>query len=257
MESKKYGRCNKNSIPERWEIYSNFNTPINGTCILPCKTPINDKLYNNGVRSGQLNADQHFTPQDLITQVRENLNLEVKCVIDFTNTDRYYNANILEDSGIIYKKIRCPGKVIPPEYVYEEFSEAMQSFVPGLTDCSVIAVHCTHGVNRTGYIICKYLMDKLNYAVEDAIHKYEEARGHCIERKEYTDKLRTLSRIKQPFNGYQHINNPGTSIEQNSNVRKRQSKILTDGISHPRYINTYKLIHFVQYYLYFEFSCLI
>ena len=33
----------------------------------------------------------------------------------------------------------------------------------------LIGVHCTHGVNRTGYLICRYLIDKLHWEPENAI----------------------------------------------------------------------------------------
>ncbi len=47
-------------------------------------------------------------------------------------------------------------------------------FVPSLAitfeiSGGLVAVHCTHGINRTGYLICRYLMDSLNWNAEDAI----------------------------------------------------------------------------------------
>ena len=35
-------------------------------------------------------------------------------------------------------------------------------------DC-LIGVHCTHGVNRTGYLICRYLIQKLKWDPDVAI----------------------------------------------------------------------------------------
>ena len=37
-------------------------------------------------------------------------------------------------------------------------------FVDGL-----IGVHCTHGVNRTGYLICRYLIERLQWNPDKAI----------------------------------------------------------------------------------------
>ncbi len=34
---------------------------------------------------------------------------------------------------------------------------------------ALIGVHCTHGVNRTGYLICRYLVQKLKWEPESAI----------------------------------------------------------------------------------------
>lgn len=33
----------------------------------------------------------------------------------------------------------------------------------------VIGVHCTHGLNRTGFFICKYMIEKLHYYPAQAI----------------------------------------------------------------------------------------
>ena len=46
--------------------------------------------------------------------------------------------------------------------------EFNRPFVPIVSDC-VIGVHCTHGVNRTGYLVCRYLVQKLKWAPESAI----------------------------------------------------------------------------------------
>lgn len=33
-----------------------------------------------------------------------------------------------------------------------------------------IGVHCTHGINRTGYFICNYMVHRLGFNVQDAIN---------------------------------------------------------------------------------------
>ena len=33
----------------------------------------------------------------------------------------------------------------------------------------MIGVHCTHGVNRTGYMVCCYMISKLGFAPDQAI----------------------------------------------------------------------------------------
>ena len=49
------------------------------------------------------------------------------------------------------------------------------------TQVRLIAVHCSHGVNRTGWYICRYLMNVMKLSVEKAIEEFERARGHSIE----------------------------------------------------------------------------
>ncbi len=33
----------------------------------------------------------------------------------------------------------------------------------------LVGVHCTHGLNRTGYLVCRYMIDKLDFEPEAAI----------------------------------------------------------------------------------------
>ncbi|CAH8832545.1 unnamed protein product [Trichobilharzia szidati] len=53
----------------------------------------------------------------------------------------------------------------------------------------IIAVHCTHGVNRTGYFICRYLIDYMKWDPKDALQEFEYARGHPVERENYIEDL--------------------------------------------------------------------
>jgi len=55
----------------------------------------------------------------------------------------------------------------------------------------LIGTHCTHGVNRTGYLICRYMIDRLQIAPEDALMKFQDARGYPVERQNYIDDLKT------------------------------------------------------------------
>ena len=40
----------------------------------------------------------------------------------------------------------------------------------------LIGVHCTHGLNRTGYFIVYYLIEQHKMSVEDAIKLFDESR---------------------------------------------------------------------------------
>ncbi|KAK0159819.1 hypothetical protein PV327_010891 [Microctonus hyperodae] len=53
----------------------------------------------------------------------------------------------------------------------------------------LIGVHCTHGLNRTGFMVCQYLVRQLGWSVSDAIKEFEIARGHTIERQPYLKAL--------------------------------------------------------------------
>ncbi|KAF6029133.1 DUSP11 [Bugula neritina] len=54
---------------------------------------------------------------------------------------------------------------------------------------AVVGVHCTHGLNRTGYLICKYLIEHENMDPEEAINLFNVCRGHDMERENYLAHL--------------------------------------------------------------------
>ena len=54
----------------------------------------------------------------------------------------------------------------------------------------LIGVHCTHGLNRTGYLISRYLIEKQGWDPDRAIAAFDLARGHKQERENYLDHLK-------------------------------------------------------------------
>ncbi|XP_041604411.1 RNA/RNP complex-1-interacting phosphatase-like [Vulpes lagopus] len=71
-----------------------------------------------------------------------------------------------------------------------EFKCAVNEFLKENTDNDkLIGVHCTYGLNRTGYLICRYLIDVQGMRPDDAIEIFKRCRGHCLERQNYTEDL--------------------------------------------------------------------
>ena len=52
-----------------------------------------------------------------------------------------------------------------------------------------VSVHCHYGYNRTGFMICSYLIEKGGMAVDEAIRVYERAREHGIRHVHFKDEL--------------------------------------------------------------------
>lgn len=45
-----------------------------------------------------------------------------------------------------------------------------------LMDILIAGVHCTHGFNRTGFLLVSYMVEEMNWGVEAAIHEFAQVR---------------------------------------------------------------------------------
>ena len=88
---------------------------------------------------------------------------------------RYYSPKDLEGQGVKHVKILTEGRVVPSEGVVQQFYRYFLEMLPSKkqfqrqqehdknihtravqgTEDGLIGVHCTHGLNRTGYLICR------------------------------------------------------------------------------------------------------
>lgn len=182
----------QNAVPDRWVDYHCIGGIIPGTRFIAFKVPLREGICS------RLPAEARFTPADLLQRIH-GLGL----VIDLTCTDRYYDRQFILRNGVHHVKIVCAGQQIPHEGVVRQFTGAVDQFlVDPRNSGKLIGVHCTHGVNRTGYLVCKYMIQRLGIAPTVAVNEFENARGHKFDRQEYVDDLsRSLSTLSQgrPF----------------------------------------------------------
>ncbi|KAM3964909.1 protein tyrosine phosphatase [Aphomia sociella] len=166
------------AIPDRWIPYKACGKIIEGTRIICFKVPLKTSVQEDNNEITDI--------WDIPALLREIPKLGA--VIDLTNTSRYYNPTDLQRAGVQHKKILMPGRLIPPENKVTEFMDAIDEFLR--KDCDfLIGVHCTHGLNRTGYMVCRYMRDRLGMSGKDAIKKFEKARGYQMERENYLADL--------------------------------------------------------------------
>lgn len=173
------------SIPERWLEYKPYGTVISGTKILPFKVPLKEAVSNN------LEPEKRFTTSVLLQAFPR-----LKCIIDLTNTSRYYDEKEFINSGVKYEKIMVRGREVPSMDVVNRFFKTMDDFTSTCGEDDIVGVHCTHGVNRSGYLICRYLVQQLGWELEKCLKAFETARGYPIDRKIYINALQKVPREK-------------------------------------------------------------
>jgi len=169
-------------IPEGWlECPKHADQIINN--FICFKTPLKRGYHQS------LTKDTSFTPIDAAQIAQEKFGRRIGLWIDLTFTDKYYHGQQVEKMGITYRKIKCEGG---GEHMsrssVNEFNKLCDDFLEKTPD-GLIAVHCTHGYNRTGFLICGFLVYKYGYKIADAIAKFRECRPNGIFRQSVVDQL--------------------------------------------------------------------
>lgn len=176
------------TIPDRWLDYKPIGKQIKGTRFIAFKVPLKP-----GVNEKIENVESRLQISQLLEQV-PNLGL----VIDLTFTTKYYNPTNFISEGVKHIKLMIPGHMVPEKRYVQQFANYVDEFLNNTeNDGKLIGVHCTHGLNRTGYLICHYMISVLKIHPETAIEDFEEARGHKIERDNYRSSLISLNRGNQ------------------------------------------------------------
>lgn len=189
-------------VPDKWEDYSKIGNVVEGTRFIAFKVPLKQSILDN-VSKG---VDNEWTVEDLKETVPSpGLGL----VIDLTNTTSYYNPQHL-GWAIKHVKIATKGQEIPDETVVRKFFTDVDAAMLKKNDM-LIGVHCTHGLNRTGYLVCRYMIEKLGMEPETAIAAFDEARGHKQERQDYIQHLKNKEwENSRPVNPIFNLPTPDT-----------------------------------------------
>uniref|UniRef100_A0A2I3GWP3 RNA/RNP complex-1-interacting phosphatase n=1 Tax=Nomascus leucogenys TaxID=61853 RepID=A0A2I3GWP3_NOMLE len=137
-----------NHIPERWKYYLPVGQRMPGTHFIAFKVPLQKSFEK------KLAPEECFSPLDLFNKIREQ-NEEFGLIIDLTYTQRYYKLEDLPET-IPYLKIFTVGHQVPDDETIFKFKHAVNGFLKENKDNDkLIGVRCTHGLNRTGYLICR------------------------------------------------------------------------------------------------------
>ncbi|CAA80156.1 putative tyrosine-protein phosphatase pir-2 [Caenorhabditis elegans] len=179
-------------VPKDWSKFQPVGNVIPRTRFIVFKTPINSQL------STKIHKEQRFTTNDLFRQLSER-GQYLGLVVDLSDTDRYYDKKDITGMCVQYEKVNCPGRgFIERDDCVESFHQVIQDYTDKCDDPdALIGVHCTNGINRCGYLICRFLIDRLGWSSHEAIDAFEQARGYSIEKGAYVMALHKAAKDKR------------------------------------------------------------
>ena len=106
--------------------------------------------------------------------------------IDLTKTKRYYSREEVEREGCVYKKMPLEGhEASPSEKQTDAFIQIVKQFFVDHPANQLVAIHCTHGFNRTGFLISAYLTSVFEWSIEASVREFRLAREPGIYKQDY------------------------------------------------------------------------
>lgn len=174
--------------PQRWINCPRYGDPVPRTPFIPLKAPLCDKysdLY-----------EKHRFTFSIFQEEQRELGHEINCIISLANTKNFYSEEDL--NGVKWIHIPCRGhEQAPTKDEYENFLKAVDE-VGALPTGVYIAVHCTHGFNRTGFCITRYLVDRVNMSLPDALETFASCRKPGIYKNDYIEVLYQIYGLSNP-----------------------------------------------------------
>ena len=149
---------------------------------MPLKTPLDDRF------TSQMASKHLFTPSMFLDSFRSS-SQRIGLWINLAFTDRFYDKDEIEKRNIKYVKLSCRGHgETPTDAQVKTFIKICNDFVKDHPD-DLIAVHCTHGFNRTGFLIAAYCVEEHDSDILAVVTEFARKRPPGIYKKDYLEEL--------------------------------------------------------------------
>ncbi|KAL0274461.1 UNVERIFIED_CONTAM: hypothetical protein PYX00_006877 [Menopon gallinae] len=169
----------KKKIPRHWTRSPKIASELVAGKFLPFKNPLNEDF--NPV------PQERFEVSSVFDHAQEN-GMNIGLWIDLTMANDRYDADDVRRRGCRYYKLPLNGGRQVPQGCIDSFIRVCSKYIETNPD-GVIGVHCTHGLNRTGFMIISYMVMVDNWAVTEAIGEFARIRPPGIRRKNYIHDL--------------------------------------------------------------------
>ncbi|XP_015605380.1 mRNA-capping enzyme [Cephus cinctus] len=169
-------------VPPRWLDCPRKAVKLVHNKFLAFKTPLSSEF------DSQVPEECQFTVDMLFASVKSH-KLKMGLWIDLTNTSRFYDKKEIEKYGCKYLKLQCRGHgETPSKEQTTTFIRVCENFI-AQHPLEIVGVHCTHGFNRTGFLVISYLVEIDARSVDAALAEFASARPPGIYKGDYIQEL--------------------------------------------------------------------
>lgn len=173
---------NPGPVPDRWMHCPRKADELIESKFFAFKTPLSKRFDK------QVPPKYRFHPK-MVFSTAKLKKIKIGLWIDLTNSDRFYDRREVEEHNCRYVKIACRGHgQTPSQAQTKEFIETVGLHIQR-NPLDVIAVHCTHGFNRTGFLIVSFLVEDSDSSLDIALKQFENARYPGIYKSDYIEEL--------------------------------------------------------------------
>jgi len=152
---------------QKWSDTSCVGELIKGTLFRPMKV--------------MRQTDANHSPEECLRRYPQ-----IGLVLDVSSAEPPYDIHNPALKG--YYKLSTESKTVPSRECSQNFIKTADNFWKDHSD-NEIGVHCHYGFNRTGFLICSYLIEKCGCSVKSALRRFAEARPPGIKHQHFRDEL--------------------------------------------------------------------
>lgn len=169
---------------QKWGDYSAYGETVAPTKFLPMKTPLGSEILLDW------NLEEPPRHPLTISQLQEDQakkGRKIGMIIDLSNHETLYGAD-LKESDIVYERVPLVAKVFPTQQAVNKVVEKAEAYW-GEHPNHCIAIHCAYGFNRTGFVLCSYLIQVCNFSVQEALDSFAAARPPGVRHEQFIAEL--------------------------------------------------------------------
>ena len=178
----------ENNVPtvlsklQKWGDYASYGEPVAPSRFIPMKTPLSPTLL---VKDAEESLPNILTLPKFLAEQRA-LGRKVGLIIDLSNHDCLYSDGVPSDLERVH--VRNVAKSIPNVECTDEVIAVASEFWSRRPD-EYVAIHCAYGFNRTGFVLCCYLIQALGMSAEQALEAFAAGREPGVKHERFRKAL--------------------------------------------------------------------
>ncbi|KAK9909851.1 hypothetical protein WJX75_008397 [Coccomyxa subellipsoidea] len=131
---------------------------------------------------------QHALTIQSLLKEQEERGRTIGLIIDLSNHETLYAEDLQAVEGIQYAHIPLVAKAFPPAHAINQVIKTAKTYWKEHPK-KYIGIHCAYGFNRTGFVVCAYLIQVCSFSVQEALACFGAARPPGVKHEKFVVEL--------------------------------------------------------------------